>query len=140
MDAGYRSAKSRAWEPVELVEWRGGTTPRIADRAGGVDGKVVIKRELLPDGRQKLIVKDPATGDFSDRSSPPAEGLAQPICGECRHRARRPGRRPRSSAPIDSREKSWSTTIDDAPMTPARPPSDERWMSRSRVASGSERR
>ena len=27
----------------------------------------VIKRELLPDGRHKLILKDPATGDFSDR-------------------------------------------------------------------------
>ena len=41
---------------------------------------------------------------------------------------------------IESRANSWSTTIADAPMTPARPPSDERWMSRSRVASGSERR
>ena len=30
------------------------------------DGKVVIKRELLPDGREKLIVKDPGTGDFTD--------------------------------------------------------------------------
>ena len=28
---------------------------------------VVIKREVLPDGRQKLILKDPASGDFSDR-------------------------------------------------------------------------
>ena len=42
--------------------------------------------------------------------------------------------------PMDSRANSWSTTIEDAPMTPARPPSDERWMSRSRVASGSDRR
>ena len=32
MDAAYRSAKSRAWEPVELADWRGGTTPRIARR------------------------------------------------------------------------------------------------------------
>ncbi len=31
------------------------------------DGLVVIKRELLPDGRQKLILKDPASGDFLDR-------------------------------------------------------------------------
>lgn len=29
-------------------------------------GQVVIKRELLPDGRQKLIVRDPDSGDFSD--------------------------------------------------------------------------
>jgi hypothetical protein len=28
---------------------------------------VVIKREVLPDGRQKLILKDPASGDFVDR-------------------------------------------------------------------------
>ena len=31
------------------------------------EGQVVIKREILPDGRQKLILKDPASGDFSDR-------------------------------------------------------------------------
>ncbi len=31
------------------------------------EGQVVIKREVLPDGRQKLILKDPASGDFTDR-------------------------------------------------------------------------
>jgi hypothetical protein len=31
------------------------------------DGKVVIKSEVLPDGRRKMILKDPATGDFEDR-------------------------------------------------------------------------
>ena len=31
------------------------------------EGHVVIKREILPDGREKLILKDPATGDFVDR-------------------------------------------------------------------------
>ena len=66
MDASYRSAKSRRWEPVELFEWRGGETPRIGIKPEIIDGKVVIKRELLPDGRHKLIVKDPETGDFSD--------------------------------------------------------------------------
>jgi predicted dehydrogenase len=67
MDAAYRSAKSRAWEPVELHEWRGGSTPRIAAEPELLDGQVVIKREILPDGRQKLILKDPATGDYVDR-------------------------------------------------------------------------
>ena len=67
MDACYRSATSRAWEPVELFEWRGGETPRIAKSPETYDGQVVIKRELLPDGREKLILKDPATGDFVDR-------------------------------------------------------------------------
>ena len=67
MDACYRSAGSRAWEPVELFEWRGGSTPRIAKAAETYEGQTVIKRELLPDGRVKLILKDPATGDYTDR-------------------------------------------------------------------------
>ena len=52
MDACYRSAKSRAWELVELFEWRGGSTPRIGSEPETHDGKVVIKREILPDGRR----------------------------------------------------------------------------------------
>jgi predicted dehydrogenase len=67
MDACYRSAKSRAWEPVELIEWRGGSTPRIAKTPETFEGQTVIKREILPDGRHKLIVKDPSTGDYRDR-------------------------------------------------------------------------
>ena len=67
MDACYRSAKSGAWEPVELFEWRGGTTPRITASGEQFEGSTVIKRELLPDGREKLILKDPATGDYTDR-------------------------------------------------------------------------
>ena len=67
MDAAYRSAKSHAWEPVELFEWRGGTTPKIAITPEYRDGLIVIKREVLPDGREKLILKDPTTGDFVDR-------------------------------------------------------------------------
>jgi hypothetical protein len=66
MDACYRSAASRAWEPVEL-EWRGDQTARISKTPETYEGLVVIKRELLPDGRSKLILKDPASGDFSDR-------------------------------------------------------------------------
>jgi hypothetical protein len=67
MDAAYRSARNRAWEPVDLFEWRGGTTPRIAKSPETYEGMVVIKREVLPDGREKLILKDPSTGDFIDR-------------------------------------------------------------------------
>jgi predicted dehydrogenase len=66
MDACYRSAKSRQWEPVD-VEWRGGTAARIAPTPERLDGLVVIKREILPDGRHKLILKDESTGDFTDR-------------------------------------------------------------------------
>jgi len=66
MDACYRSSKSRGWEPID-IEWRAGATPRIGVEPERHDGLVVIKRELLPDGRQKLILKDEASGDFSDR-------------------------------------------------------------------------
>ncbi len=69
MDAAYRSAKAHAWAPVEL-DWRGGTTPRIASTPETYDDQVVIKREILPDGRHKLILKDPASGDFTDRVVP----------------------------------------------------------------------
>ena len=67
MDAAYRSGKSRRWEPVELFAWRGAETPRIAKAPETYDGHVVVKREILPDGRHKLILKDPASGDFVDR-------------------------------------------------------------------------
>jgi hypothetical protein len=66
IDACYRSAESRRWEPVELFEWRGAETPRIAASHETYDGKVVIKRETLPDGRVKMILKDPDSGDFAD--------------------------------------------------------------------------
>jgi len=65
MDACYRSAKSGLWEPVEL-DWRGGTTSRIEAKGEQFEGSTVIKRELLPDGRVKLILKDPS-GDYVDR-------------------------------------------------------------------------
>ena len=70
MDACFRSSASRQWEPVEL-EWRHGTTPRIAKPARSEDGLVVIKEEHLPDGRRKLILKDPTTGQFLDRTVEP---------------------------------------------------------------------
>jgi predicted dehydrogenase len=65
MDACYRSAKSGQWEPIEL-DWRGGTTARIEATGELFEGSTVIKREVLPDGRVKLILKDPS-GDYVDR-------------------------------------------------------------------------
>jgi predicted dehydrogenase len=67
MDAAYRSAASRQWEPVALPDWRGGDMPRLHVEPEVFEGQLVIKRELLPDGRAKLILRDPATGEFSER-------------------------------------------------------------------------
>ena len=66
MDACYRSASSKTWEPIAF-EWRGGTTPRISRSPETFDGHIVIKSEILPDGRRKLILKDTQTGDYVDR-------------------------------------------------------------------------
>ncbi len=66
MDACYRSAKRDAWEPI-AVDWRASPTPRMASNPEIYEGSVVIKREILPDGRHKLILKDPGSGEFTDR-------------------------------------------------------------------------
>jgi predicted dehydrogenase len=66
MDACYRSATSGRWEPVDM-EWRGGSTARISSSPETFEGQTVIKREILPDGRHKLILKDESSGDFTDR-------------------------------------------------------------------------
>ena len=64
MDACYRSAKSKKWEPVKLKEWRG-----PPDEAVQVQKEVeydkkhwLLKEEVLPDGTKKLLLKDKATG------------------------------------------------------------------------------
>ena len=66
IDACYRSAESRQWEPVQLEDWRGAGVPRIERARREHDGKTVIKEEKMPDGRSKLILKDEATGEFVD--------------------------------------------------------------------------
>jgi len=65
MDAAYRSAESRQWEPVD-VEWRGETTPRIKKNTSHHDGHPIVKAEILPDGRSKLILADKETGSIFD--------------------------------------------------------------------------
>lgn len=65
MDAAYRSARTRRWEPVEM-EWRGGATARIARAAARHEGHAVVKREILPDGRAKLILSHKDDGSVFD--------------------------------------------------------------------------
>ena len=67
MDACYRSAKAAPGSRSSCSS--GGRARRHGSRRRPetFEGQVVIKREILPDGRHKLILKDPASGDFSDR-------------------------------------------------------------------------
>ncbi len=66
MDAAYRSAESRQWEPVQ-AEWRGGSTPRIKKHAATHDGHAIVKDEILPDGRKKLMLSHKDTGEVFDQ-------------------------------------------------------------------------
>jgi predicted dehydrogenase len=66
MDAAYRSAASKRWEPVQLDVWRGSTTtaaqgPAVADYN---EQYFLIKEEITPDGRKKTILKDKKTGEI----------------------------------------------------------------------------
>jgi hypothetical protein len=65
MDAAYRSAETRQWEPVQM-EWRGGTTDRIAKEIQTHDGHAIVKEEVLPDGRVKLILSHKDDGSVFD--------------------------------------------------------------------------
>jgi len=62
IDACYRSAKSKLWEPVELEIWRG-TSAATKKETQAIDEQyVLMKEERMPDGRTKRIMKDKASG------------------------------------------------------------------------------
>ena len=67
MDACYRSAASKQWEPVQLIEWRGQGVEAIRGGHGEYEGHTIIKQEKMPDGRLKLILKNKESGEFMDR-------------------------------------------------------------------------
>jgi predicted dehydrogenase len=63
MDAAYRSAASKQWEPVILEDWRGETEADTGALLRDYDDQhFLIKEEKMPDGRQKLILKEKAGG------------------------------------------------------------------------------
>lgn len=70
IDACYESANTRQWEPVRLSDWRGlpdDKVQSVTDRREIIDGLEVVKREHMPDGRLKLILRDPGSGTMSQQ-------------------------------------------------------------------------
>jgi predicted dehydrogenase len=68
MDACYRSSKTKKWEPVNLDIWRGREkTARIKGTRDYDADHYLVKRETMPDGSVKLILKDKVTGVISQR-------------------------------------------------------------------------
>jgi predicted dehydrogenase len=68
MDACYRSAKSKKWEPVSLKVWRGleNVKPIMEVREFDKD-HIFVKEETMPDGTVKLILKEKTTGRIIQR-------------------------------------------------------------------------
>ena len=68
MDAAYKSARSKQWEPVELEIWRGSN-----EIGGGIElqefdtDHFLVKEEIMPDGRTKLILKEKEGGRIVER-------------------------------------------------------------------------
>lgn len=68
MDAAYRSIESKKWEPVALDPWRGSTEEEQKESATRYDeGHDLIKKERMPDGGVKLILKNRETGQVVQR-------------------------------------------------------------------------
>ncbi len=64
MDAAYRSAKSKRWEPIELKEWRGLSDEEVQTKKEVEydENHWLLKAEVMPDGSRKLLLKEKATG------------------------------------------------------------------------------
>jgi predicted dehydrogenase len=68
IDACYRSAKSKQWEPVNLEVWRGSEEVEDLARETVIDNKyILIKQETMPDGQVKQILKDRESGKIIQR-------------------------------------------------------------------------
>lgn len=68
IDACYRSATSKKWEAVHLPIWRGSEQATTQTSATAYDDTHdLIKREVLPDGRTKLILREKAGDAIIER-------------------------------------------------------------------------
>jgi predicted dehydrogenase len=69
MDAAYKSVESKKWEPVVLEVWRGQREEE--SRSSGFreydKDHWLIKEEKMPDGRNKLILKEKQSGKVLQR-------------------------------------------------------------------------
>jgi len=66
IDAAYKSAESKKWEPVEIQAWRGGPANAVEVTLKDYDeNHFLIKEEKMPNGNLKIILKDKTTGQIS---------------------------------------------------------------------------
>ena len=66
IDACYKAAQSKKWEPVELKSWRGGSSSQAEVALKEYDAAhTLIKEERMPNGNLKLILKNKVTGEIT---------------------------------------------------------------------------
>jgi len=66
MDACYKSALTKQWEPIELLEWRGSSEGEQKIGPNEYDAEHwLIKEEKMPGGQIKVILKEKTTGLIS---------------------------------------------------------------------------
>jgi predicted dehydrogenase len=64
MDACYKAAQTKKWEPVEIADWRGSgasTEAELSLKEYDADN-YLIKEELMPNGNLKFILKHKTSG------------------------------------------------------------------------------
>lgn len=70
LDAAYRSAKTKLWEPVKLEVWRGRTGVSQDSHLIEYDADhYLVKEEVTHYGAKKVILKNKKTGKISERVS-----------------------------------------------------------------------
>lgn len=68
IDACYKSAETKKWEPILIDEWRGKTGESSAETQVDYDQQYyLIKEEKMPDGKVKIILKNKETGEIVQR-------------------------------------------------------------------------
>ena len=68
LDAAYRSAKTKLWEPVQLDIWRGKTGVGKDSHLTEYDSEnYLVKEEMTHYGAKKVILKNKATGKISEK-------------------------------------------------------------------------
>jgi hypothetical protein len=68
IDACYKSAKTKQWEKVDLFEWRG---KKEVEEISGLkmydETHFLIKKEKMPEGKTKIILKNKKTGEITQK-------------------------------------------------------------------------
>jgi len=68
LDAAYRSAKTKLWEPVQLDIWRGRTGVSKDSHLTEYDAEsYLVKEEMTHYGAKKVILKNKQTGKISEK-------------------------------------------------------------------------